>query len=91
MEIDHGPHCPEPYRGSCLKFSTDGTRLGIAIAHQMGTDDETKIAEMGRTMGTSPTDGELTGMDEEMMDWLGMTPEEYAQYCKENEDRGFYE
>lgn len=64
---EHGDQCVRPLRGKCLKFSTDGTRLGADIAHEFGTTDEKEIAY--RTPPESEREFPLTGMPEEQADW----------------------
>jgi hypothetical protein len=61
--MTHGEHCPTPYRGDCLTFSTDGTRIGVEIAHTMGTMDEDEI--LNRAL--SPTF--MSDVDKEQADW----------------------
>jgi hypothetical protein len=46
LQAGHEPTCQWPL-SPCLKFSTDGTRLGAEIAHAMGTMDERAIAMHG--------------------------------------------
>lgn len=65
----HGPNCPRPYKGKCLKFSTDGTRLGVDIAHTMGTDDEEAITARGLKYSDIERDIPLGQVDEEQRDW----------------------
>lgn len=47
----HDPKCTWPRGKPCLRFSTDGTRLGAEIAHTMGTTSEVLIAQ-----GKAPND-----------------------------------
>lgn len=47
----HDPKCTWPRGKPCLRFSTDGTRLGADIAHTMGTTSEVLIAQ-----GKAPND-----------------------------------
>lgn len=63
----HDPSCAWPRGEPCWKFSTDGTRLGAEIAHQMGTADEDAIAARG--ISDLKNEGHLTGMGEEQADW----------------------
>lgn len=66
----HDEHCPRPYKGDCLKFSTDGTRLGVEIAHTMATDDEEEIirsSDLGSMAWVAKN--KLEGMDAEQAEW----------------------
>jgi hypothetical protein len=60
----HSPKCAWPDGEPCRDFSTDGTRLGAQIAHEMGTTDEREIAAMGRIMPPFVSDVEA-----EQADW----------------------
>lgn len=53
----------------CADFSTDGTRLGAHIAHQMGTMSEEAIIYQALTDNERMKQEALTGMDEEQADW----------------------
>jgi hypothetical protein len=66
---DHGPYCPEPYTGECLRFSTDGSRLGADIAHTFGTTNEQEIIETESIGTVADNARHLTGMDEEQAEW----------------------
>ncbi len=68
MNAKHGPHCSEPYNAECLRFSTDGSRMGAFIAHSMGTDSEEEIMRRG----VDSLKPQLTGMDAEQADWDGI-------------------
>lgn len=50
-EEHHDPKCTWPRGKPCLRFSTDGTRMGAEIAHTMGTTSEVLIAQ-----GKAPND-----------------------------------
>lgn len=66
----HAPGCKWAEGGEpCRRFSTDGTRLGSQIAHEMGTTDEDAIARMGEDTITGAARASLTGMPEEQADW----------------------
>lgn len=67
----HGPSCRWPDGPPCRQFSTDGTRLGAAIAHEMGTTDEQEIVERGMRSNWEERQAALTGMEEEQADWDG--------------------
>lgn len=64
----HAPDCTWPLGQPCLKFSTDGTRLGAEIAHSMGTTSEVLIAQ-----GKAPNDDDpppfVSDVDDEQADW----------------------
>lgn len=45
--LEHDPSCRYPVGPPCRRFSTDGTRLGAAIAHTMGTTSEEEIIDNG--------------------------------------------
>jgi hypothetical protein len=64
----HDPECKWPLGPPCIKFSTDGTRLGAEIAHTMGTTSEVLIAQ-----GKAPNDDRpepfVSDVDEEQADW----------------------
>lgn len=64
----HDIGCDYPRTRPCRAFSTDGTRLGAQIAHEMGTDSEEDIIAMGEAERLK-REGRLTGMDEEQADW----------------------
>jgi hypothetical protein len=70
-DIKHGPHCPQPYKGACLKFSTDGTRLGADIAHTFSTTNEQEIIE-DEENGIPDANKHLTGMIAEQREWEGL-------------------
>lgn len=68
----HGDFCHQPYRGECLEFSTDGTRLGADIAHTMGTTDEQEIKDIHRQKLLPGSNADwLTGMTAEQREWEG--------------------
>jgi len=67
--MKHDENCPKPLRGECLKFSTDGTRLGADIAHTMGTDSEQDILALAERDTFDVARSKLTGMDAEQEDW----------------------
>lgn len=78
----HGQHCPTPLRGDCLKFSTDGTRLGADIAHVMGTSSEDEIMSLAHEEYERKKRDALTGMSEEQADWedgLEEAPSSYEE------------
>lgn len=66
---EHGTDCPRPLADDCLQFSTDGTRLGAYIAHQMGTTSEEAIIADALERERREREENLTGMDEEEADW----------------------
>lgn len=69
----HGDFCQQPYKGECLEFSTDGTRLGTDIAHTMGTMDEQEIKEIHRNKLVPGDNADwLTGMSAEQREWEGL-------------------
>lgn len=61
----HSPSCRWPDGEPCRQFSTDGTRLGAVIAHQMGTTSEAGITQQA----FAERQARLTGMPEEQADW----------------------
>jgi hypothetical protein len=66
--IEHTTHddsCAHCWCRPCRAFSTDGTRLGQAIAHTMGTTDENAITRRGRDEQLA----HLTGMTDEQAEW----------------------
>jgi hypothetical protein len=68
-KTSHGPWCEEPYKGECLLFSTDGTRLGADIAHQFSITSEREIIET-EMIGTAADNAKrLDGMDAEQAEW----------------------
>lgn len=71
MTEQHSPSCRWPIGAPCRRFSTDGTRLGAAIAHQMGTDDEEEIKRQAASDLKREIDQSLTGMEAEQADWDG--------------------
>lgn len=66
---EHEEGCTWPRGKACLLFSTDGTRLGAEIAHQMGTTSEQEILQRGREEVREENERRLTGMTEEQADW----------------------
>lgn len=68
----HGTWCKEPYKGDCVLFSTDGTRLGADIAHQFGTMDEEEIKATNRIGTLEDNTDKLTGMTAEQREWEGI-------------------
>lgn len=76
---EHDPSCTYPVGAPCTRFSTDGTALGAAIAHQMGTTDEEEIIEIGRT--SLDAKKHLTGMDEEQADWDDCDNDRFCPSC----------
>ena len=69
FQTAHGSWCKEPYKGECLLFSTDGTRLGADIAHQFGTINEQEIIDTESIGTTADNAKHLTGMDAEQAEW----------------------
>ena len=43
----HDPGCKWPAGPPCLRYSTDGTKLGAEIAHTMECDNEDEITRKG--------------------------------------------
>jgi hypothetical protein len=70
--MEHGEHCPTPLRGACLKYSTDGSRLGAEIAHTMGTTSEREIiddADLGTAASLARRYDEEDNMSDEQREW----------------------
>lgn len=69
----HGDDCPRKgkwyVRKECREFSTDGTAMGAATAHMMGTDDPEEVRRIGIEELRGMAKRGLTGMDEEQADW----------------------
>lgn len=65
----HHPSCKWPTGHPCRKFSTDGTRLGSQIAHEMGTTSEDEIQAMADKDAMAAGRAGLTGMSAEQDEW----------------------
>jgi hypothetical protein len=64
----HDPKCTWPLGQPCIKFSTDGTRLGAEIAHTMGTTSEVIIAQ-GKAPNDDGPEPFVSDVDAEQADW----------------------